>query len=144
MPVNEGYSMFTTYVKYLNRFLSDTVESNYSACFLNLVEDDASIGGDGSLSNEGASEPEKKGVNEGVIVDVDPYVGGVFHHSPGDGPPTRVRFLDVVSFDSSKDEQQMYMVSDEEGNKFEATQATLIAEDVVVISMIPQTGEDYC
>ena len=108
------------------------------------MEEYDSIGGDGSSSNDGASEPKKKGVNEGVIVGVDPYVDGVFRHSPGDGPPTRVRVLDAVSFDSSKDEQQMYMVSDEEGNKFEATQATLIAEDMVDISTIPQTGEDYC
>ena len=31
IPANEGYSMFTNCVNYLNRFLSDTVESSYSA-----------------------------------------------------------------------------------------------------------------
>ena len=43
MPVNEGYSIFTTYINFLNQFLVDTVESNLSSIFLNLVEDDASM-----------------------------------------------------------------------------------------------------
>ena len=54
-------------------------------------------------------------------------------------PPTRVRVLEVVSTD---DVTTTYMVTDEEGNKFEARTAILIPEDVVGVSSIPQTSDE--
>ena len=120
MPMNEGYGKFRKYVNYFSRFVADTVESNFMSCYLNIVEDDEYVSstfdvnissneGDHTISNEGDNIISNEGANKKT----DCYVGGVFKHSTGVGPPTRVRVLHTIESD---DVVQSYRVTDEEGN----------------------------
>jgi hypothetical protein len=105
-----------------------------------MVKNVSSVcGEDVTVTNEGDLGSPNIEESEGVV-DGDTHLGGVFRFSDGDGPPTRVRVLEVLSTD---DVTTTYMVTDDEGNKFEARTAMLIPEDVVDLSSIPQTSDEY-
>ena len=93
--------------------------------------------GDHTISNEGDNIISNEGANKKT----DCYVGGVFKHSTGVGPPTRVPVFHTIE---SNDVVQSYRVTDEEGNQFETSSATLIQDDAIDVSKIPQTTEQYC